>query len=42
MELKSTETVIEQAKLLANDFSNNNSNYNIGGKDELRMVADPD
>jgi hypothetical protein len=34
--------VIEQAKLLANDFSNNNSNYNIGGKDELRMVADPD
>jgi type I restriction enzyme R subunit len=42
MELKATETVIEQAKLLANDFSNNNSYYNIGGNDELGMVAEPD
>jgi len=42
MELKATETVIEQAKLLANDFSNKNSYYNIGGSDELGMVAEPD
>lgn len=42
MELKATETVIEQAKLLANDLSNKNSYYNIGGNDELGMVAEPD
>ncbi len=37
MELK-----VEQAKSLANDFSNKNSYYNIGGSDELGMVAELD
>ncbi|MCE4216978.1 type I restriction endonuclease subunit R [Aquirufa antheringensis] len=41
MELKATETVIEQAKLLATDYSHNSTNYNIGDRDELRMVAEP-
>ncbi|MEN9875289.1 MAG: hypothetical protein RLZZ529_286 [Bacteroidota bacterium] len=40
MTLKATETVLEQAKLLANDFSNKNSYYNIIGSDELGMVAE--
>lgn len=39
MELKATETVLEQAKLLANDFSSN-STYNLNG-DSLGMVAEP-
>lgn len=39
MELKATETVLEQAKLLANDFSSN-STYNLNG-DDLGMVAEP-
>ena len=39
MELKATETVLEQAKLLANDFSSN-STYNFNG-DDLGMVAEP-
>ena len=39
MELKATETVLEQAKLLANDFSSN-STYNMNG-DDLGMVAEP-
>jgi type I restriction enzyme R subunit len=39
MELKATETVLEQAKLLANDFSSN-STYNLNG-DNLGMVAEP-
>lgn len=39
MELKATETVLEQAKLLANDFSNN-STYNLNN-DVLGMVAEP-
>ena len=39
MELKATETVLEQAKLLANDFSSN-STYNLNN-DELGMVAEP-
>jgi type I restriction enzyme R subunit len=39
MELKATETVLEQAKLLANDFSSN-STYNLTN-DELGMVAEP-
>lgn len=39
MELKAMETVLEQAKLLANDFSNN-STYNLRGED-LGMVAEP-
>ncbi|WP_396164942.1 type I restriction endonuclease subunit R [Flavobacterium sp.] len=39
MELKATETVLEQAKLLANDFSSN-STYNLNG-DALGMVAEP-
>jgi type I restriction enzyme R subunit len=39
MELKAMETVLEQAKLLANDFSNN-STYNLRG-DDLGMVAEP-
>ena len=39
MELKATETVLEQAKLLANDFSSN-STYNLNG-DEFGMVAEP-
>ncbi len=42
MELKATETVIEQAKLLAHDFSSQNTYYNIGGSDVLGMVAEPD
>lgn len=33
MELKATETVIEQAKLLANDFSNKNIYYNNEGSE---------
>jgi len=41
MELKATETVIEQAKLLATDYSHSSTNYNIGDRDELRMVAEP-
>lgn len=40
MELKATETVIEQAKLLANDFSSN-SPYNFNG-DALGMAAEPE
>jgi type I restriction enzyme R subunit len=40
MELKAMETVLEQAKLLANDFSNN-STYNLRS-DDLGMVAEPD
>jgi type I restriction enzyme R subunit len=39
MTLKATETVLEQAKLLANDFSSN-STYNLNG-DDLGMVAEP-
>lgn len=39
MTLKATETVLEQAKLLANDFSSN-STYNLNN-DELGMVAEP-
>lgn len=39
MELKATETVIEQAKLLANDFSGT-STYMLNG-DNLGMVAEP-
>jgi type I restriction enzyme R subunit len=39
MELKATETVLEQAKLLANDFSSN-STYNLNGG-TLGMVAEP-
>ena len=39
MELKATETVLEQAKLLANDFSSS-STYNLNG-DALGMVAEP-
>jgi type I restriction enzyme, R subunit len=39
MTLKATETVLEQAKLLANDFSNN-STYNLNN-DGLGMVAEP-
>jgi type I restriction enzyme R subunit len=39
MELKATETVLEQAKLLANDFSSN-STYNLNN-DALGMVAEP-
>lgn len=39
MELKATETVLEQAKLLANDFSSN-STYNLTN-DALGMVAEP-
>ena len=39
MELKATETVIEQAKLLANDFSGS-STYKLNG-DDLGMVAEP-
>ena len=38
MELKATETVLEQAKLLANDFSSN-STYNLNGG-TLGMVAE--
>lgn len=41
MELKATETVIEQAKLLATDYSSTSTNYNIGDRGELRMVAEP-
>lgn len=33
MELKATETVLEQAKLLANDFSNKNTYYNNEGSE---------
>jgi type I restriction enzyme R subunit len=40
MTLKATETVLEQAKLLANDFSSRNTYYNIGGNEELGMVAE--
>jgi len=40
MELKATETVLEQAKLLANDFSSRNTYYNVGGNEELGMVAE--
>ena len=39
MTLKATETVLEQAKLLANDFSSN-STYNLTN-DALGMVAEP-
>lgn len=39
MELKAMETVLEQAKLLANDFSSN-STYNLNSN-ELGMVAEP-
>ena len=39
MELKATETVLEQAKLLASDFSSN-STYNLTN-DALGMVAEP-
>jgi type I restriction enzyme R subunit len=38
MELKATETVIEQAKLLANDFGS--KLYEQGG-DTLSIAADP-
>ncbi len=41
MELKATETVIEQAKLLATDYSSASTNYNLGDVDDLRMVAEP-
>jgi hypothetical protein len=37
MELKATETVIEQAKLLANDFS---SKFYEIGNDSFRIAAD--
>jgi hypothetical protein len=37
MELKATETVIEQAKLLANDFS---SKFYDTGSDLYRIAAD--
>lgn len=40
MTLKATETVLEQAKLLANDFSSKNTYYNIGGNEEIGMVAE--
>ena len=40
MTLKATETVLEQAKLLANDFSSRDTYYNVGGKEELGMVAE--
>jgi len=40
MTLKATETVLEQAKLLANDFSSN-SPYNFNG-DALGMAAEPE
>jgi type I restriction enzyme R subunit len=39
MTLKATETVLEQAKLLANDISSS-STYNLNG-DALEMVAEP-
>lgn len=39
MELKAMATVLEQAKLLANDFSSN-STYNLN-RNELGMVAEP-
>jgi type I restriction enzyme R subunit len=39
MTLKATETVLEQAKLLANDISSS-SRYNLNG-DALGMVAEP-
>jgi type I restriction enzyme R subunit len=39
MTLKATETVLEQAKLLANDISSS-STYNLNG-DNLGMVAEP-
>jgi type I restriction enzyme R subunit len=41
MELKATETVIEQAKLLATDYSSSSNNYNLGDVDDFRMVAEP-
>lgn len=41
MELKATETVIEQAKLLATDYSRSSNNYNLGDVDDFRMVAEP-
>ena len=40
MELKATETVIEQAKLLATDYSSSSNSYNLGDLDDLRMVAE--
>lgn len=42
MELKATETVIEQAKLMADEFSRKNTYYNFEGSDELVMVAEPE
>ena len=39
MELKATERVLEQAKLLANDFLNN-STYNLNN-DKFGIVAEP-
>jgi type I restriction enzyme R subunit len=39
MQLKATETVIEQAKLLADDFST--SSYR-SGNDDLSMAAEPE
>ncbi len=41
MELKATETVIEQAKLLATDYSSSSNKYNLGDVDDFRMVAEP-
>ncbi len=38
MELKATETVLEQAKLLANDFGSKPYNF---GSDSYKMAADP-
>ncbi|WP_291399559.1 type I restriction endonuclease subunit R [Daejeonella sp.] len=40
MELKATETVIEQAKLLANDFSRTQTVYPLKGDDNLFLAAD--
>ena len=40
MTLKATETVLEQAKLLANDFSSRDNYYNVGGNEELGIVAE--
>jgi len=40
MELKATDTVLEQAKLMANNFNDRN-NYNHGF-DEFSMAAEPE
>ena len=42
MELKAMETVLEQAKLLANDFSRTQTFYPLGGSNDLGMVAEPE